>query len=151
MIGFGCELLSMTEICEDARLNINKQDSLFSCSDISLDSNRIRGDDIEEDDDMKTNSSPVKSRGMSTRTDDTSLSRNSSVKVQIKTAEIHLGEIDMNAPHIQESYASLEKTVAEMPGVLNCIVQQKKRQQTIVASLSYKANGTPLRDIITKI
>ena len=24
MIGFGCELLSMTEICEDARLNINK-------------------------------------------------------------------------------------------------------------------------------
>ena len=60
---------------------------------------------------------------MSTRTDDTSLSLNSSVKVQIKTAEIHLGEIDMNAPHIYESYASLEKTVAEMPGVLNCIVQ----------------------------
>lgn len=43
MIGFGCELLGMTEISEQLRVNLKEDGRMMSES--SLDSRKIRGDD----------------------------------------------------------------------------------------------------------
>lgn len=52
MIGFGCQLLGMTEISPDQRKNLNQDGA--SLSDMSLDSARIRGDGLmEEDEDFE--------------------------------------------------------------------------------------------------
>ena len=94
--------------------------------------------DIEEEDEYdfaeqdKTVSTPSKARRKSEAIGDSNR-RSSSVKVEIKTAEIHLGETEIGAPHISDSHASLERTVEQMPGVLTCTVVQQKAQQSVVA------------------
>ena len=66
MIGFGCELLSMTEITEEERKNVGQDGG--SVADMSLDSQRIRGMDIEEESEYdfgeqdKTVATPTKGR-----------------------------------------------------------------------------------------
>lgn len=51
MIGFGCELLGMIEISPEQRKNLNQEGE--SLSNMSLDSARIRGEDIFDEDDAK--------------------------------------------------------------------------------------------------
>jgi len=46
MIGFGCELIGMTEIKEEQRKKFNNDGQ--SISEVSLDSAKIRGEDQEE-------------------------------------------------------------------------------------------------------
>lgn len=101
MVGFGCELLSMTEITEEERKNVKNQGSI-SASDISLESYRIRGDDQENSMEIEQEKtladSPTKKR----------MRRSSSVKVEIKTAEIHLGSTEIGSIREANSYAALE-------------------------------------------
>lgn len=49
MIGFGCELLGMTEISQEERKNLNQDGNEMS---ESLDLQKIRGEDDSDEDDI---------------------------------------------------------------------------------------------------
>ena len=58
MIGFGCELLGMIEISPEQRKNLNQEGE--SLSNMSLDSARIRGEDLFDEDEIKLDQSNTK-------------------------------------------------------------------------------------------
>ena len=119
---------------------------------MSLDSARIRGEDQDvEDDEAASNYASVsKIKLNKVEIDEASMMSSQKMTRSQKSVTIKMSKIEVSDVTLSSSDSdTISKTLFELTGIIDCQIETKSEPNLV--KVSYRSNGTALRDIIKTV